>query len=76
MLTIKRSTCIVDLLEVNLWNSVQAKKAILALTPRADITRSPKQGHQWPTKRIYVLSKLFFFKYIKYICIKDYLTDI
>ena len=27
----------------------------LALKPTGDVTRSPKQGYQWPTKRTYVL---------------------
>ena len=40
--------------EVNL-RITQAKKhakrgSTLALKPRADITRSPKQGYQWPHK--------------------------
>ena len=52
--------------EVNLRNSVQARKhasekSTLALKPRADVTRSPKQGISSPTKRIYVL-QIFFFK--------------
>ena len=39
--------------EVNLKNSVQARKrtsekSTLALKPGADVTRSPKQGYQWP----------------------------
>ena len=49
--------------EVNLSNSMQARECIsekstLALKPRSDITRSPKQGYQWPHKRTYVLQKL------------------
>ena len=28
-----------------------------ALKPRPDVTRSPEQGYQWPTKRTYVLQK-------------------
>ena len=28
------------------------------LKPRGDVTKSPKQGYQWPTKRIYVLQNL------------------
>ena len=27
------------------------KRSTLALKPRTDITRSPKQGYQWPHKR-------------------------
>ena len=39
--------------EVNLRNSMQAgkhasKTSTLALKPRADVTRSQKQGNQWP----------------------------
>ena len=31
--------------------------SILALKARADVTRSPKEGYQWPHKRTYVLQK-------------------
>ena len=31
----------------------------LALKPRADVTRSLRQGYQWPTKRTYVLQIFF-----------------
>ena len=31
----------------------------LALKPRGDVTRSPKQGYQWPHKKTHVLQ--FFF---------------
>ena len=41
--------------EVNLRNSAQARKhaseSTLDLKPRADVTRSPKQGYQWPHKK-------------------------
>ena len=42
--------------EVNLRNSAQArkcagKKSTLALKSRADVTRSQKQGYQWPHKK-------------------------
>ena len=30
---------------------MQARESTLALKPRADITRSPKQGYQWPHKK-------------------------
>ena len=33
--------------------------SIMALKPRADITRSSKQGYQWPTKRTHVLQIFF-----------------
>ena len=41
---------------VNLINSMQTRKcgsenSTLALKPRADITRSPKQAYQWPNKK-------------------------
>ena len=31
----------------------------LALKPRGDVTRNPKQGYQWPQKRTCVRQKLF-----------------
>ena len=42
--------------EVNLRNSTQARKhasekPTLALKPRADISRSPKQGYHWPHEK-------------------------
>ena len=42
--------------EVNLRNSTQARKrasekSTLALKPRTDVTRSPKQGYQWPHEK-------------------------
>ena len=42
--------------EVNLRTSAQARKCAsqksnLALKPSADVTRSPKQGNQWPHKK-------------------------
>ena len=44
--------------EVNLKESVihtplpsANKAATLALKPRGDVTRSPKQGYQWPDKK-------------------------
>ena len=53
MLTVKRSAGLAP--EVNLRNSMQARKHAseftLALKPRADVTRSPKQGYQWPHKK-------------------------
>ena len=35
------------------------------LKPRADITRSPKQGYQWPHEKDYVVQK-FILKKIEY----------
>ena len=53
MLAIKRSAGVTP--EVNLRNSTQARKhaseSTLALEPRADVTRSPKQGYHWPHKK-------------------------
>ena len=48
--------------EVNLRNSAQAKKhasekSTLALKPRADVTRNPKQGYQWPPRKKLMSSK-------------------
>ena len=37
---------------------MQVRGSTLALKPRADVTKSPKQGHQWPTKRTDALQKL------------------
>ena len=34
----------------------------LALNPRADVTRSPKQGYQWPHKKDLCPPKIFFKK--------------
>ena len=58
----KRLSCHADLQsagvtpEVNLRNRTQARKSAsenstLALKPRADITRSPQQGYQWPQEK-------------------------
>ena len=33
------------------WQIMQVRKSTLALTPRADLTRSPKQGYQCPHKK-------------------------
>ena len=43
-------------LSCKVWTSAQARKrasekSTLALKPRADVTRSPKQGYQWPHKK-------------------------
>ena len=52
MLAIKKLAVVTP--EVNLRNSMQVRKhaseSTLASKPRADITRSPKQGYQCPTK--------------------------
>ena len=50
--------------EVNLRTSAQArkhasKKSTLALKPRADVTRSLKQGYQWPHKKDSCPPKIF-----------------
>ena len=59
--------------EVNLRNPLCAgdkacKRFTLALKPRGDITRSPKQGYQWPNKKekIFIPKKLIKFKVIFY----------
>ena len=36
------------------------KGSSLALKPRADVTRSPKQGYQWPHKKELCPQKFFF----------------
>ena len=59
MLAAKRSASVAP--EVNFRERVN-KAATLALRPRGDVTRSPKQGISGPTKRIYVL-QIFFKKY-------------
>ena len=41
------------------FHQVQIRLLTLALKPRADITRSPKQGYQWPHKKTYVLQNTF-----------------
>ena len=42
----------------NIWLcQVQIRVPTLALKPRGDITRSPKQRYQWPTKKSYFLQK-------------------
>ena len=38
---------------------VNKAEPTLALTPRGDVTRNPKQGYQWPQKRTCVRQKLF-----------------
>ena len=51
--------------EVNLMSPLcagdEARRSTLALKPREDVTRSPKQGISGPTKRTDVL-QIFFFK--------------
>ena len=55
MLAVKRSAGVTP--EVNLNNPLQAGEKALnqrippALKPRADVTRSLKQGYQWPHKK-------------------------
>ena len=63
MLAAKRSAGVAP--EVNFMEYVTCmpppsmnKAETLALKPRGDITRSPKQGYQWPTKRTHVLQKI------------------
>ena len=55
MLATKRSAGVAP--EVNLRECItctpppSANKAALALKPRGEVTRSPKQGYQWPHKK-------------------------
>ena len=44
-------------LRINANERAHKKGIYLALKPRTDVTRSPKQGYQWPMKRTYVLQK-------------------
>ena len=39
------------------WQSSQARGSTPALKPRADVTRSPKQGYQWPHNRTDIVQK-------------------
>ena len=64
MLATKRSAGVTP--EVNLRECVTCMPApsalrlpTLALKPRTVVTNSPKQGHQWPHKRTYVLQIFF-----------------
>ena len=65
MLVVKRSTGVGT--EVNLGEcisrtplpSVNKAEPTLALKPIGDVTRSPKQGFQWPHKRTCVHQKNF-----------------
>ena len=52
------------MLEVNLRTTQVRKhtRTTLALKPTADITRSPKQGHEWPHKKKLMSFKHFFGK--------------
>ena len=58
MLAIKRSAGVA--LEVNLRNPLHIgeKACNQGLKIRADITRSPKQGYQWPPQKGLISSKL------------------
>ena len=50
------------------WGSMQVRESTLVLKPRADVTRSSKQGYQWPHKKDLCPTK--FFKKIAFI-LKD-----
>ena len=39
--------------------NVNKAEPTLALKPRGDVTRNPKQGYQWPQKRTCVSAKKF-----------------
>ena len=43
---------------------VNKAEPTLALKPRGDVTRNPKQGYQWPQKRTCVRQKLFLKKHV------------
>ena len=45
--------------------SMQARESTLALKPREDITRSPKQGYQWRQKKDLSPPKHFLKNYCK-----------
>ena len=47
----------------------------LALKPRGDVTRSPKQGYQWPHKKDSCPPKFFLKKKIDYIIREKTLVD-
>ena len=55
--------------EVNLrgecLHQVQISLPTLALKPRGDVTRSPKQGYQWPQKWTFVRQHFFKKKYTR-----------
>ena len=53
------------------YQSVQMRETTLDLKPKADITRSQKQGYQWLTKRTYVLQN-FLKKYVGCCCVLNY----
>ena len=59
----KRSACVapeVDLGECTLHSPMRKANKVeptLALKTRGDVTRNPKQGYQWPPKRICVSAK-------------------
>ena len=43
-------------------SAMRIMQPTLALKPRGDVTRNPKQGYQWPQKRTCVFAKNFFLK--------------
>ena len=67
-LVAKRSACVapeVDLEECTLHSPPQKANMAgptLALNPRGDVTRNPKQGYQWPQKKDMCRPKTFFKK--------------
>ena len=48
-----------DIYHICLHKSSNKAEPTLALKPRGDVTRSPKQGYQWPQKWTHVLQKFF-----------------
>ena len=69
----KRSTCVaseVDLRECTLHAPLQKvnnAEPTLALKPRGDVTRNPKQGYQWPPQKT-CPPKTFYKKKIDTVC--------
>ena len=52
--------------------STQARESTLALKPKADVTRSPKQGYQWPHEKDLCPPKIFLKKIV--LCALDEIT--
>ena len=67
MLAAKRSAGVASEVNLREWvtcvpRQVQIRLPTLALKPRGDITRSPKQGYQWPHEKDLCPPKFFFQK--------------
>ena len=44
---------------ITFTSAMRIRQPTLALKPRGDVTRNPKQGYQWPQKRTCVRQKIF-----------------